>query len=224
VPGDLGDGDIGQEAEHRADEGEHCAQDQPAAHRTEQVDDGSGGHRASRNQVLKIVIVNSMGVMMRSQADLRSNGGMRDTTPSPESDLIPIGDAARRIGVAVSTVRYWDERGVVRPTQRQRRNRWYGEDELHRLAVARLMQDTGTLDLDQISQVLNGPAAGQDWRPGVRARLAEVRDRLEKLRTAEHYLQHLLECPSHDPISTCEHLRAGVRTLLEETPDRRPTR
>ncbi|WP_091297595.1 MerR family transcriptional regulator [Amycolatopsis xylanica] len=121
----------------------------------------------------------------------------------------PIGEVAARLGLAVSALRYWDERGLVRPTLRRSGKRFYGEEELHRLAVAKMLQDTGLLSLDEIATVVHGPARGDDWRDVLRARLALVRDQQAKLARAEAFLEHFLTCPRRDPVADCPHLRVG---------------
>jgi MerR family transcriptional regulator, copper efflux regulator len=75
--------------------------------------------------------------------------------------MLSIGETAAKLGVAVSTVRYWHERGLVAPVARRSGRRVYGEDELHRLAVAKILQDTGLLSLDEISAVVRGPGERQ---------------------------------------------------------------
>lgn len=126
-----------------------------------------------------------------------------------------IGEAAAKLGVAVSALRYWDERGVVAPAERRSGRRLYGEDELHRLAVAKMLQDTGLLSLDEISVVVRGPHDGGDWRAAVHARLAEIRAQQERLATAEAFLTHFLRCPSDDPVTRCPHLRRDTAAMLD---------
>jgi MerR family transcriptional regulator, copper efflux regulator len=125
-----------------------------------------------------------------------------------------IGETAARLGVAVSTLRYWHERGLVTPAARKSGRRVYGEDELHRLAVAKMLQDTGLLSLDEISTVVSGPSGGVDWRSAVHARLAVVREQQERLARAEEFLTHLLRCPSDDPVARCPHLRRDTQDML----------
>src|SRR3712207_3009327 len=73
-----------------------------------------------------------MTATLKLQANLKS---------SP--DLIPIGEAARRLGVAASTLRYYDDHGLVAPAKRLGGRRWYGKSELRRLALIRMGQALG---------------------------------------------------------------------------------
>jgi DNA-binding transcriptional MerR regulator len=58
-------------------------------------------------------------------------------------DLIPIGEAARKLGVSASALRYYDERGLLRPAARRGGRRVYGADELRRLAFIHIAQRLG---------------------------------------------------------------------------------
>jgi MerR family copper efflux transcriptional regulator len=127
--------------------------------------------------------------------------------------MLSIGEAASAIGVTVSALRYWDERGLVTPAERRGGKRIYGPAELHRLAVAKMLQDTGLLSLDEIAAFLHGPEHG-DWRAAVRDRLAELAGQQRKLAIAETFLTHFLRCPRDHPIETCPSLRDHTDRVL----------
>ena len=74
-------------------------------------------------------------------------------------DLLPIGEVARRAGVAASALRYYEEEGLVaavRPAGGQRR---YPRSVLRRLAFVRAAQNVG-LTLDEIRDGARDPARG----------------------------------------------------------------
>lgn len=71
---------------------------------------------------------------MRLQADLKSTDRVDD---------IPIGQAAERLGLNPSALRYYDERGLVRAPTRRAGRRMYGRDELRRLAFIKIAQQLG---------------------------------------------------------------------------------
>ncbi|MGW5716102.1 MerR family transcriptional regulator [Amycolatopsis sp. NPDC003865] len=127
--------------------------------------------------------------------------------------MLSIGEAAAAVGVAVSALRYWDERGLVTPAARKGGKRYYGPDELHRLAAVKMLQDTGLLSLDEIALVLRGPDHG-DWRAAVRDRIAELAEQRRKLAIAETFLSHFLRCPRDHPIETCPSLRDHTERVL----------
>ncbi|WP_326956661.1 MerR family transcriptional regulator [Amycolatopsis sp. NBC_01286] len=127
--------------------------------------------------------------------------------------MLSIGETAATVGVAVSALRYWDERGIVRPAERRGGKRVYGPDELHRLAAVKMLQDTGLLSLDEIALVLRGPEEG-DWRTAVRDRIAELAEQRRKLAIAETFLTHFLRCPRDHPVETCPSLRDHTDRVL----------
>ncbi|QWF80895.1 MerR family transcriptional regulator [Amycolatopsis sp. CA-230715] len=117
-----------------------------------------------------------------------------------------IGEAAAKVGVAVSALRYWDERGLVPPAERKAGVRWYGDEEMHRLAAVKLLQDTGMMSLDEIAVIVDGRSRG-DWRAAMKSRLEEVRAQQERLAAAQGFLEHFLRCPSDEPIVQCPRMR-----------------
>ena len=58
-------------------------------------------------------------------------------------DVIPIGEAAARLGLTASALRYYDERGLVCPQVRRGGRRMYGPEELRRLAFIKLAHRLG---------------------------------------------------------------------------------
>src|SRR2546430_10176021 len=55
-------------------------------------------------------------------------------------DLVSIGDAARLLGLNTSALRYYEQRGLVRPVNRQHGRRMYDATQLRRLALIQIMQ------------------------------------------------------------------------------------
>ena len=118
-------------------------------------------------------------------------------------DLIPIGEAARRLGVNTSALRYYEERGLVRPAARLAGRRMYGPEELRRLAFIQIMQALG-LGLDAASAVLDQP--GEHWREVVRAQITELDQLVARAQEAQHFLQHALDCPAEHPVRECPYM------------------
>ncbi|MEU8350538.1 MerR family transcriptional regulator [Streptomyces sp. NPDC048845] len=83
-------------------------------------------------------------------------------------ELVGIGEAARITGVNASALRYYEERGLVRPAERRGGRRMYGREQLRRLVFLQLMQRVG-MSLDAAGAVLDDP--GEQWRAAVREQL-----------------------------------------------------
>lgn len=58
-------------------------------------------------------------------------------TPPEAPDLIPIGEAARLLGVSVDTVRRWEGRGYIAAVRTPTGQRRFNRDDVERLAVGR---------------------------------------------------------------------------------------
>lgn len=123
--------------------------------------------------------------------------------------LFPIGEVARRFGVAVSTLRYYDELGLLEPAERRGAGRHYAAAQLERLALIQMLQGGG-LTLDEIAELIAGPGAGRTWRQVLDARLGELDRQIERMRAARATLAHLRQCPDPDPIRECPYLAADL--------------
>jgi DNA-binding transcriptional MerR regulator len=119
-----------------------------------------------------------------------------------------IGQLARRAGVPVSTVRYYERRGLLRPERRTRGNyRFYDDAALERLRFIRSAQATG-FSLKDIEELLGLVASDDlpcdDVTAVTKKRLAEVRLRLRELRHVEAVLaKSLKSCCKGEDIDLC---------------------
>ena len=59
------------------------------------------------------------------------------------SEFLTIGELARRTGVTTSALRYYDERGLVRPAGRVSGHRRYAVEAVAAVGVVRLLQEVG---------------------------------------------------------------------------------
>ncbi|MEV5834135.1 MerR family transcriptional regulator [Nocardia sp. NPDC052112] len=127
-------------------------------------------------------------------------------------ELIPIGAAAARLGLSQSALRYYDERGLVRPRTRQAGRRMYGPDELRRLAFIKIVHRLG-LPLDTAAAVLDAP--GAQWRETVRAQIVELDQVIAQARSAQEFLSHALHCPTDHPARECPTMTGSLDRLVE---------
>lgn len=129
-------------------------------------------------------------------------------------DLIPIGRAAEQLGLATSTLRYYDERGLVSPRTRRGGRRMYSIDELRRLAFLRLANRLG-IPLAAAATVLDAPAA--QWRQSAREQLAELDQLVAQAQAARTFLTNALECPTEHPASQCSVMIEALDRLISGT-------
>ncbi|RJQ73841.1 MerR family transcriptional regulator [Pseudonocardiaceae bacterium YIM PH 21723] len=114
-----------------------------------------------------------------------------------------VGDVATRFELAVSTLHYWERRGLIAP-QRRGGRRYYDDEQQYRVALIQGWQAKGRLSLEEIAGLLTGPG----WRDGVRARLAEVEAEMAELTSVREYLYCLLRCTRDHPAQDCTALRS----------------
>src|SRR5262245_47204586 len=137
-------------------------------------------------------------------------------------DLMPIGDVARRAGVATSTVRYYERRGLLVPDGRHSGQRRYSVTTLRRLVFIGMLQDAG-LGLDDIAGIL-GAATAAEWK-AIGARRLEVLDaEIARLQEARSYLEGALLCRYDHPASDCMIMGAEIDRRLASPAGGRPDR
>ena len=129
------------------------------------------------------------------------------------SSSLTIGAVAKRVGVAIDTIRYYErERLLPEPTRRASGYRSYGESTIAQLRFIRRAKHLG-FTLEEIRELL---ALSADRQRGVKAvkkraqqRLAAIDQRILELQRVRDGLAQLVEsCPGHGAPEQCPILRA----------------
>jgi DNA-binding transcriptional MerR regulator len=116
--------------------------------------------------------------------------------------LLTIGDVARRAGVATSTVRFYERRGLIAADGRQSGQRRFQPDTLRRLVFIGMLRDAG-LSLDDIAGVLDA-ATVAEWKAIARLRLEALDGEIARLQQAREYLAGALLCRYDHPATECQ--------------------
>lgn len=118
-----------------------------------------------------------------------------------------IAEVAKRSGVPASTLRYYEEKGLIASTGRQGLRRRFAPRVLDQLALIALGQAAG-LSLDEIGSMFS-----PDGRPSIDRRLLaakadEIDRRVKRLRAMSKGLRHAAACraPSHAECPTFQRL------------------
>lgn len=122
---------------------------------------------------------------------------------------VSIGEAAALYGLAPSTVRWWERRGVLNAPARHGGKRRYGDPDLRRIGVAYLCCVVGTMPLDQAAVVASGKSPHRAWQATVGAQITQLEERIGELAAARDYLRHLLSC-TDDDMAECPVLEAEL--------------
>lgn len=109
--------------------------------------------------------------------------------------LLDIGEVARRSGIPASTLRYYDEIGLISPAGRHGLRRQFEPDVLLRLALITMGKSAG-FSLESISAIL-----GRDGQPVLpRQELYDRADELDRhireLAALRDTLRHVADCPA----------------------------
>lgn len=127
------------------------------------------------------------------------------------TELVPIDEVARRLGLRASAIRYYEQRGLVQPASRHSGRRWYGAAEVRRLAIIQHWQDAGRMSLEEIGGILAGPTANRGWGQVVADRIEALGAQIEQMAAARDFLRHVL---AHHPDAApdgCGHYEAILR-------------
>ncbi len=128
-------------------------------------------------------------------------------------EVFTIGELARRAGVNVQTVRYYERRGLVLPTGRKRSGyRLYDQGALKRLRFIRHAKELG-FTLEEIKELLELRAdsafACQRAKEKALEKLKDVERKIGALRSVEKVLKGLVDaCNRRSPVEGCPILKA----------------
>jgi DNA-binding transcriptional MerR regulator len=106
-------------------------------------------------------------------------GAMNRT--NDEKEVIQIGDFAKRAGVSVRAIRYYEELGLIQPEAHSVGGfRLYSEDNLKRIQVINCLKELG-LSLLEIREIFSAKKPGAGDRETVQFLLEAFTDKLQQL-------------------------------------------
>lgn len=141
---------------------------------------------------------------------------------------LTIGEAARRSGVATSTLRFYEKRGLIRSLRTSGNHRVYHRETLRRISVVRVAQSLG-LTLNEIAEAMaelpeRRTPNKRDWERLSRRWCGHLDARIVRLQRLRDQLTRCIGCGCLS-LKTCalhnrdDHVGAtgaGPRLLLDE--------
>lgn len=110
---------------------------------------------------------------------------------------ISIYEVTKQTGIRPSTLRYYDEIGLLRPIRRVSGRRQYDESVLQRLALIQTGQQAG-FTLAELSillnNVLDSESGGAGWHALVDRKLKEMDARLRNIESMKLLLEDIMDC------------------------------
>ena len=132
-----------------------------------------------------------------------------------DDGLVPIGELARRTGVATSALRYYERIGLLSSAERAGGKRHYSPSRAERVAAIRLCQDAG-FTLAEIGRLLAAwGRRDRDWDHLAERKVMELDARIEDAGRARKLVMHALECP-HEDILACPRFRAALDARVDD--------
>jgi MerR family transcriptional regulator, redox-sensitive transcriptional activator SoxR len=133
--------------------------------------------------------------------------------------MMPIGTVAGRYGVPATTLRYWEQIGLLPAQERAGGQRRYDVDAIRRIKFIRMASRAG-LSLADIRTLLAGhldrSPTFTDWATAARDQLAAIDERIADLDQLRTTIEECLACG-------CQHAKR-CRLLTTPGPRRAPTR
>jgi DNA-binding transcriptional MerR regulator len=106
-----------------------------------------------------------------------------------------IADVARRAGVPASTLRFYEEKGLIAPIGRHGLRRRYNPNVLERLALIALGRSAG-FSLDEIARMFSSDGRPNIDRRALTAKADELDKAIRKMTAMRDDLRHAASCPA----------------------------
>jgi DNA-binding transcriptional MerR regulator len=112
--------------------------------------------------------------------------------------LLDIAEVSRRSGLPPSTLRYYDEIGVITSIGRRGLRRLFGSETVLQLSLIALGKSAG-FSLDEIAGMFGKDGQPELPRADLHARADELDKQIRELTTLRNALRHVADCsaPSH---------------------------
>lgn len=129
-----------------------------------------------------------------------------------------IAEVARRTGVAASTLRFYEEKGLIASVGRQGLRRLFTDDVLDQLALIALAQTAG-FSLDEIRSMFSPDGQARIDRRMLAAKADEIDRTVKRLQAVSKSLRHAAVCPAPS------HLQCPTfRRLMQAAPAQKKAR
>lgn len=106
-----------------------------------------------------------------------------------------ISEVARQTGLAASTLRFYEKKGLISATRSAGERRHFAPDVLDQLGLIALGQ-AGGLSLDEIGAMLSPSGIPKVDRNVLFAKADEIDATIKRLRAMSEGLRHAAECPA----------------------------
>jgi MerR family redox-sensitive transcriptional activator SoxR len=142
--------------------------------------------------------------------------------------ILTVGQLSQRSGVAISTLHFYETKGLITSSRNSGNQRQYNRDILRRVALIKVAQGLG-ISLSEIKNCLkklpkNKKASNEDWKTASKewgedlnrriVQLTKLRDQLDKCIGCG--CLSLKECPLRNPFDVLRTKGSGPRLLVQD--------
>ena len=118
--------------------------------------------------------------------------------PLSRNDLIPIGEMARRTGLSVSAIRFYEGKGLIEPVRTSGNQRRFLRSDIRRVSFILIAQQLG-LTLGEIDALMAQLPHGRtptakDWRIMSQAIRAQLDERIAQMERTRDRLDGCIGC------------------------------
>lgn len=118
---------------------------------------------------------------------------------------ISITEVTQHTGLPASTLRYYEELGLIHPTRRIGRRRQYDQSVLQRLALIQTGQQAGFTLTELgvlLNKVLGTEPGGAEWQALVARKMAEMEAMIRNIESMKRLLTDIMACDA-DSLAEC---------------------
>lgn len=117
--------------------------------------------------------------------------------PGATATSMSIGTVAKRVGLQVSAIRYYESVGLIPPPRRAGGKRLYDASVFESIALVQLAQNAG-FTLAEARVLMSGferatPASAR-WQTMARRKLLDLTERIERAQRMKRILERLVQC------------------------------
>ena len=129
-----------------------------------------------------------------------------------------IGELAHETTTPISTIRFYERKGLLAPPPRESGQRRYPPGAADRVCLIHMWQHAG-FSLGEISQLLTDRENLEAWKELVRAKISELTVLQDEITRSHEQLEHALLCRAPD-WTACPTMRATARSHTAPSPRR----
>lgn len=114
--------------------------------------------------------------------------------------LLPISTVAQMFGVRASTLRYYEDEGLLDVACRAGGKRWYSHEQLRRIALIQMYTVQGCMRLSQVKAIVDAETSRETFRSVLEEKIVELEKQIAQAQLAREVLVHHLTCQQRLPM------------------------